>query len=75
MPSKRVKDVANATVGVFRKLELNGKIKWGGFKLKLEEIREKLYYGNYQLLVLFSFTDGLHDDCSSSGVDISFHEN
>jgi len=26
MPSEKVKDVANATVGVFRKLELSGNI-------------------------------------------------
>ena len=64
--------MANATVGVFRKLELSGNINGGGFKLKLEEMRNS---GKYRLVVLFSLTDGLHDNCSSSGVDISFHEN
>jgi len=47
----------------------------GRFKSNPEEMKEKLYYGNCRLVVLFSFTDGLHDDCSSSGVDVSFHEN
>ena len=43
MPSETVKDMANASVGFFRKLEISGNIKWGGFKLKLEEMSEKLY--------------------------------
>ena len=75
MPSETVKDMANATVGVFRKLEINSNIN---VKIQVKARRnekEKLYYGNYRLLVLFLFTDGLHDDCSSSGVDVGFHEN
>jgi hypothetical protein len=33
-----VKDMANATVGVFRKLELSGSIKWG---IQVEAERNK----------------------------------
>ena len=48
--------------GVYTKCYIKSKIDW-------KIVKQIFSY------LFSSLADGLHDDCSSSGVDVSFHEN
>ena len=64
-----MKSVTNVTVRFLRKIGAYGNRKRG---IRAQARRER---GKLSASCSVLFADGLHDDCSLSGVDIGFHEN